>query len=335
MQRREWLIGIGLLTATTLLFFGGIEGALRLSGLVKMKDYTPPIYERNNNPKISYQLKPNMRERAFRNIMTTNSLGFRSPERDPAKPLIALVGDSITFGYGVADDETLAAHLQTFLPNFDIQNAGVPGYNIRQEAALYKEKIAPLNPEALVLIFYWHDDDLHTSFLDEENVLRPEGWTKSPRVCQPFTRGILKFTPGQCFLDRHSALFRGLREFVNTRSAFRERNRLREEPKSKASEPKKSAIDLPTYKQELRELSRIAPQKRLFVIWPDAADLQTEARLELRRVAESQGFTVLDLMEHFGNSMESLSWDYIHPNAQSIAKAAAIIEDALTPLLQE
>ncbi|HLD08336.1 MAG TPA: hypothetical protein VJB60_04710, partial [Candidatus Peribacterales bacterium] len=142
MQRREWLIGIGLLTATTLLFFGGIEGALRLSGLVKMKDYTPPIYERNNNPKISYQLKPNMRERAFRNIMTTNSLGFRSPERDPAKPLIALVGDSITFGYGVADDETLAAHLQTFLPNFDIQNAGVPGYNIRQEAALYKEKIA-------------------------------------------------------------------------------------------------------------------------------------------------------------------------------------------------
>src|SRR3989338_8286393 len=82
------------------------------------------------NALISYQLKSNISKSAFRNTVTTNSLGFRSPEPDSAKPMIALVGDSITFGYGVADDETLAANLQKLLPGYDIQNAGVPGYNI-------------------------------------------------------------------------------------------------------------------------------------------------------------------------------------------------------------
>lgn len=350
MRIKNALINGLLLLTTVLFFFGSIEAALRLTGIVKMKDYTPPIYEKNENPKISYQLKPNIREHAFRNTVVTNSLGFRSPEPNPAKPLIALVGDSITFGYGVADEETLAANLQKLLPAYDFQNAGVPGYNIRQEAALFQEKITPLTPEALVLIFYWHDEDLRTSFLDEEDVLRPEGWQRSERMCQPVTRGILALIPGQCFLDQKSAFFRGLIEFVNTRSAFRERDRLRgEQAEVPLDTPLDSTslrsaslgatrgdtemLDLATYERELRELSRIAPAKRLFVIWPDAADLQTQARSELRRVAESQGFTVLDLAEHFGNTMESLSWDYIHPSAKTIEVAAKNIADALRLLL--
>src|SRR3989344_4073292 len=235
MQVKNALINGLLLLATLLFFFGGIEVVLRATGIVQMNDYTPLIYEKSENPLISYQLKSNISTSAFRNTVTTNSLGFRSPEPDSAKPMIALVGDSITFGYGVADDETLAANLRTLLPIFDIQNAGVPGYNIRQEAALYGEKIAPLSPEALVLIFYWHDDDLRTSFLAEDNVLRPEGWQRTERMCQPITRGIFAFIPGQCFLDQQSAFFRGLIEFVNTRSAFRERDRLREEDEVKAA----------------------------------------------------------------------------------------------------
>ena len=330
---RKTAINIGLLCTTLLFFFGGIEVVLRVTGIVQMNDYTPLIYEKSENPLISYQLKSNISKSAFRNTVTTNSLGFRSPDPDPAKPMIALVGDSITFGYGVADDETLAANLQKLLPEYDIQNAGVPGYNIRQEAALFREKIAPLSPEALVLIFYWHDDDLRISFLDEENVLRPEGWQRSERMCQPITRGIFAFIPGQCFLDQQSAFFRGLIEFVNTRSAFRERDRLRAVDEAKAPSTEILSFDRATYERELRVLSRIAPAKRLFVIWPDAADLQTQARSELRRIAESQGFAVLDLTEQFGNTMESLSWDYIHPNPESLAEAANIIRASLTSLL--
>lgn len=349
---KNWIINGSLAFGSVCLFFGGIEAALRLTGIVQMKDYTPPIYEKSENPKISYRLKQNIKERAFRNTVTTNSLGFRtngdassscfvsspdtkpSAQHDTCKPLIALVGDSITFGYGVADDQTLAANLQKLLPAYDVQNAGVPGYNVGQESALYKEKIAPLNPEALVLIFYWHDEDLRTSFLDEENVLRPEGWMPSTRACQPISRGILAFVPGQCFLDSHSAFFRGLKEYVNTRSAFRERDRLREE-EPEAPSVEIQEFDLPTYERELKNLARTAPQKRLFVIWPDAADLRIEERSQLRRIAQEQGFIILDLTEHFGNSLETLSWDYIHPNAESLSKAATIIYDVLNPLLKE
>lgn len=349
MRLKNALINGFLLISTFILFFGGIEAALRFTGIVKMKDYTPPIYEKSDNPKISYKLKPNIREHAFRNTVTVNSLGLRSPERDPLKPLIVLVGDSITFGYGVADDETLGANLSKLLPAYDIQNAGVSGYNVGQEAALFQEIIAPLKPEVLVLVFDWGDEDLQTSFLDEENVLRPEGWKPSERMCRSFTRGILSFLPAQCFLDRHSAFFRGLKEFVDTRSAFRERDRLREEQAEVPldtpldSTSLRSArlratrgdttFDLPAYAGELKELARIAPTKRLFVIWSDMADLRNDERPMLRTLAESEGFVVLDLTEHFGNTMETLSWDYLHPSPKSLTEVAGIIHTVLTPLL--
>lgn len=331
MRYPSWIISIGLLCGTIFFFFGGIELALRLTGLVKMEDYTPPIYEKSENPRINYQLKSNMKERAFRNTVTTNSLGFRSPEPDPTKSIIVVLGDSITFGYGVQDEETLAANLQKLLPAYAVQNAGVPGYNIRQEASMYEEKIASLDPEAMILIFYWNDFDLSTSWLDPENVLRPEGWTAQEKQCTPIEHGILSLLPGRCFLDFHSAFYRALKEFANTRTALEERDtkRLGAEVPSGDTEEEISTEDLQSYERELEILSSEAPVKRLFVIWPDASALHAEARTELALIVEQQGFDVLDLYEYFGNSMETLDWDYIHPSPSALVQAAEIIHDHL------
>ena len=202
-----------------------------------MKDYTPPIYESHPNPDVSYVLKPNMEERAFRSTVTTNSLGFRSKELEVGKPVIALLGDSIAFGYGVENDETLGANLSMLIPSYTILNTGTPGYNIRQERALYQEKIKELDPDALILVFYWNDFDFSTSFLDQEGVLRSEGWMPSERKCQPIERGLLGLLPGRCFLDTKSALYRAMKEFLNTREAVEERDTKREEQTISSEDP--------------------------------------------------------------------------------------------------
>ena len=331
MAHRDVVVNFALLCGTIFLFFGGIETALRFTGIVKMKDYTPPMYERNENPLISYQLKPNISEYAFRNAVTTNSLGFRSPEPDLAKPMIAVIGDSITFGYGVADEETLSANLQKLLPAYDVQNAGVPGYNIRQEAALFRDAVAPLKPAALILVFYWNDFDQSISWLDEDHVLRSEQWMPQAKQCDPIERGILGLLPGKCFLDLQSALYRTVKGFANTRSALRERDtkRLEESAPNVDEENNVPAQDLQWYEQELSLLVPLAPPNRFFVIWPDASALHTEERKELSRIAQEHGFNVIDLYDHFGNTMETLTWDYIHPSPASLVQAAKIIHDSL------
>ncbi len=332
MRYHSWIINIGLLCGTIFFFFGTIELALRLTGLVKMEDYTPPIYESHPNPALSYVLKPNIKEKAFRSTIITNSLGFRSKELGVGKPVIALLGDSIAFGYGVENDETLGASLSPLLPNNTILNAGTPGYNIRQERALYQEKIEELDSDALILVFYWNDFDLSTSFLDQEGVLRSEGWMPSERKCQPIERGILGLIPGRCFLDTQSALYRAMKEFLNTREAVEERDTKREEQTISSEDPV-TAEDLKNYEEELHTFAALLPKNmpKLFVIWPDSL-LHEESRPKLRRIAEEQGFSVLDLYDYFGNRMKTLSWDYIHPHPDALAEAAAKIHDALIPL---
>ena len=329
---------------------------LRVTGLVKMKDYTPPIYDRNKNPEISYTLKPNMRERAFRNLVTTDGNGFRTAGNakckmqnakfsqfafrnshfDPEEPsipcqnLVVTLGDSITFGYGVADDETLPAQIQTLMPDSYVINAGTPGYHITQEVAFYKEKLEPLEPDALILIFYWNDFETSTSWLDEDNVLRTEGWQPPEKQCKPIKGGILKLIPGKCWLDLHSAFYSGMKEFVNTRTAIKERDVKREVSEKSASEEKVTDDELKRYENKLAELAAMAPENRLFVIWPDS-EMHEEVRPKLKYIAEGRGFEVLDLYDHFGNKMETLSWDYMHPSPKSLTQAAEVIAGMLSP----
>lgn len=50
-------------------------------------------------------------------IVLSNSLGFRSPEIEPSKKNIVLIGDSVAWGYGVDDNETASFYLQMVLIN--------------------------------------------------------------------------------------------------------------------------------------------------------------------------------------------------------------------------
>ena len=91
----------------------------------------------------------------------TNALGLRgSVETEPKKPpgvrRILCLGDSFTFGKGVADDETVPARLAVRLaapagPRTEVLNAGVVSYGASNEWIWWQARGAALEPDLLVL----------------------------------------------------------------------------------------------------------------------------------------------------------------------------------------
>lgn len=89
--------------------------------------YTQPVADRRQ-----YALKPGFRDRE----VSVDDQGFRgdAPKPDADRPIIAVIGDSVPFGYGVMDDQTYPALLAAQLrgQSVSVLNAGVPSYNLRQ-----------------------------------------------------------------------------------------------------------------------------------------------------------------------------------------------------------
>lgn len=88
-----------------------------------------------------------------------NALGLRGPELDPrAEHRVLVLGDSFTFGVGVADDETFAARLDRALGDaVQVVNGGQPGYGVFQMQATLA-RVAPEVQPDLVVVVLWQGD---------------------------------------------------------------------------------------------------------------------------------------------------------------------------------
>jgi hypothetical protein len=99
-----------------------------------------------------------------------NSLGYRGAERPPAKPSgvyrIAVVGDSYTYGLGVASEDSLPAQLESVLArarleHVEVLNFGVPGAAI--EDAIERVRCFAGRWEPDLVLFLLYADDLEPS----------------------------------------------------------------------------------------------------------------------------------------------------------------------------
>ncbi|MBI5524865.1 MAG: SGNH/GDSL hydrolase family protein [Deltaproteobacteria bacterium] len=99
-----------------------------------------------------------------------NALGFRgaevAPEKAPGVYRIVIAGDSATFGSEVPDEGgTVPGSLERLLnersrgARFEVVNAGVPGYNIRQVYFNLVHKVLPLKPDFVIYSFFPNDLD--------------------------------------------------------------------------------------------------------------------------------------------------------------------------------
>jgi len=120
------------------------------------------------DPEIRYVLAPNQQGWIDDGLVTVNAAGFRSrTQTDLPKPpgrfRIVVLGDSVTIGMGVADDQSFPAQVETLLRqrvrgrDLDVVNLGVPGYDTRQEVGLLRRRVAELKPDLVLVGFYSND----------------------------------------------------------------------------------------------------------------------------------------------------------------------------------
>ncbi len=127
------------------------------------------VIETHND--LFWQLAPNKKLTTdswpFFGIMS-NSQSLREDHRIPLqkKPddlTILFIGDSCTFGYGVAYDESFVevaeSLIQSMLPDKTVEciNAGVPGYSLFQGSRYLATKGLNYQPDLVVLNFGWND----------------------------------------------------------------------------------------------------------------------------------------------------------------------------------
>jgi lysophospholipase L1-like esterase len=129
------------------------------------------LYERRPDADFVYSLRPGVADGVVKDTdihwrCSVNSTGQRGPELlpvDAGRRRVVVLGDSYTFGWAVADDETLPAALgrslaaEDMAPEIEVVNAGVPGFNTWQQAAFLAEQWPVLRPDVVVLAFVMND----------------------------------------------------------------------------------------------------------------------------------------------------------------------------------
>jgi hypothetical protein len=105
--------------------------------------------------------------------VTTNSQGWRSRELEDA-PRIMVLGDSFTYGFGVAQDETYPARTEALLRQrgypHQVVNMGVDGRGPDQYWADYRYGKGLVRPDLLIIGFFEGND-----FIGSSPIVREEG----------------------------------------------------------------------------------------------------------------------------------------------------------------
>lgn len=112
-------------------------------------------YLHTYSPVYGWTPRPAFRYTLAGSETTVNGRGYRGREvplnRIPGRTRIVMLGDSITFGYGVRDDETFSAVLEAMDPRLEVVNLGVQGYGTDQELLKLEREGLAYAPDVVVL----------------------------------------------------------------------------------------------------------------------------------------------------------------------------------------
>jgi len=156
----------GLLLCSLLLSLLLAEGFLQLFPPCQTRHL--PLAQNENfeyyiaHPDIGYLLKPAVSGVLwgcdFRAAFHTDSHGFRNPWPWPEKAEIIAVGDSLTFGFGVKDEEASPSVLARALPRSRVLNLGLMGACPEQYLRLYETFGAKMRPRVLLVGVFLGND---------------------------------------------------------------------------------------------------------------------------------------------------------------------------------
>lgn len=131
---------------------------------IEMTRYSLELKAEKKDSDVGYLHKPSSKARLMGVDVEINSKGLRnkefSEEPKPNLHRIIFLGDSLTFGWGVKEEETFARKIETILSAekpVEIINAGHGNYNSTQEANFFFKYAQSWKPNQVVLFYFIND----------------------------------------------------------------------------------------------------------------------------------------------------------------------------------
>ncbi|AXA35978.1 MAG: hypothetical protein D6691_06420 [Candidatus Hydrogenedentota bacterium] len=156
------------------------EVARQWGGPLTLRD----VARTSSNPARVYELWPGARGTFAGQPLEINSGGFRdrewAVEKSPSTVRIAILGDSVAFGWGVPVEKRYSNVLEQLLTHdppttgvaYECLNFAVPGYNTVQELATLREVVLRYSPDVVIVNLVDNDDEV-PNFIR----LRPQWWS--------------------------------------------------------------------------------------------------------------------------------------------------------------
>jgi lysophospholipase L1-like esterase len=164
-RRAGWIANVLLAGATLLVAAGAGECAMRLA-FPRPPRWVEPQTKHLESPLLGWVLPPGTRSYTIDAPVSVNALGLRDDEIPRAKPpgerRVLALGDSFTFALGVRFEDLYVQQLERLLAAdggspVQVVNAGVAGYNTRQELIYLLADGLSLGPDLVTVGFYWND----------------------------------------------------------------------------------------------------------------------------------------------------------------------------------
>jgi len=165
---KKIIANLTLLAATIIAFIVFLEIALRL------------FYPQNLNPEflpttnlgtfseydqiLGWKLKPGAEgylfSGEFKTYVKNNAQGMRMSRnitQQKSKYRIAVLGDSMIWGFGVEESDRVSENLERQLKNAEVLNFGVSGYGTDQEYLQLNKTVLKFQPDMVIIAFYAND----------------------------------------------------------------------------------------------------------------------------------------------------------------------------------
>ena len=158
------IAALGLELLTRLVVDDGMQFDL------EMWKYAREVKQVAADPLIGHEHAPNRQAHLMGVDFRTNAQGLRdrefSFERAPGKLRIAMLGDSLTVGWGVPVDDTFAKRIERMYAaagiDAEVINFGVGNYNTVQEVQAFLAQGYRYRPDVVVLNYFVNDAELLT-----------------------------------------------------------------------------------------------------------------------------------------------------------------------------
>jgi len=199
--KRKRLLRLALVLGALPLAFAAGELYLRLFRPVQHLALSEPgpedewksyLHRASSVPGLAYELAPGAEQRKYGVENRTNGHGMRDlePVTDAEGELarIAVLGDSVTFGFGVPEESTYPRVLEVLLNErqpggagrlYDVLNFGVGGYSTRDEALVLEHKALAFEPDLVIVGYSLNDPEIEPFQPLHTHYLEPAWWRHS------------------------------------------------------------------------------------------------------------------------------------------------------------